>query len=436
MSADLAYLDGLTDYESTGRSPDPTITGSAALAAALGHPQRAYPVIHVSGTIGKGSTTAMIARLLETAGLRVGTYTSPHIHDVGERITVDSRWTPPERVAAAVREVRAAAERCAVTPSWFEAFTAAAFWELAQRAVDVAVVEVGMLGRWDATNVVDASVVVITNVELDHADLAGPTRADIAYEKAGIVRPGATLVLGETDSDLLPLFTKPGPDRVLLRHRDFGWTSRRTLTLGSVVDVRTPGGCHENIRVAMSGRHQCDNAALALTAAEAFLGSRIAVGSAAAALSAVRVPGRTEVVGRAPLVLLDGAHNPAGAAALRSTVDELATTAGRKVLVCGVLAGRVLAEFLTSIGVGDYDLVVATWPDSPRAQSAAAVAATASWLGTPAVTVPDPAQALLTAIESAGTDGVVVGAGSLHLVGTLRRAADTVQPAARPASTR
>ncbi|OLT18822.1 hypothetical protein BJF78_11465 [Pseudonocardia sp. CNS-139] len=173
----------------------------------------------------------------------------------------------------------------------------------------------------------------------------------------------------------------------------------------------------------MAGRHQCDNAALAVTAAEAFLGTPLRAGGVTAALEPLQVPGRAEIVGRAPLVLVDGAHNAAGAAALRRTVDELGAAANRKVLVCGVLAGRVVAEFLTYLGVGGYDLVVATEPGSPRALPADTVAATARWLGTPSITVSDPAAALARAVDAAGPDGTVVGTGSLHLVGALRRAA-------------
>jgi dihydrofolate synthase/folylpolyglutamate synthase len=241
--AAMAYLNGLTGYEQTGCLEWPAIERMARLAGALGNPQRAYPVVHLTGTNGKGSTAAMIASLLRGRELRVGTYTSPHISRVAERVTVDGKSVADAGLARAVGQVRRAATRAGGTPSWFEALTAAAFWLLAEARVDVAVIEVGMLGRWDATNVADGAMAVVTNVELDHTDVAGPTRAAIAAEKAGIVKPGATLILGERDPELRAIFEARRPGRILTAGREMTWRNRHRTPAGSVVDLVNPWVC-------------------------------------------------------------------------------------------------------------------------------------------------------------------------------------------------
>jgi dihydrofolate synthase / folylpolyglutamate synthase len=395
--APMAYLDGLTGYEQTGQLERPTLERMARLAGALGDPQRACPVIHLTGTNGKGSTAAMTAALLRGQGLKVGTYTSPHITRLAERVTIDGEPVADDDLARAVGEVRRAAVRAGVTPSWFEAVTAVAFWLLAAAQVDVAVIEVGMLGRWDAANVADGDVAVITNVQLDHTDVAGPTRAAIAAEKAGIIKPGATLVLGETDPALRAFFEARQPGRILTAGREMSWRNRRVTPAGSVADLTTPWGTRTGITVGMPGAHQCDNALLALTAAEAFTGAPIGAAAVTAALSAAHVPGRFEIVGASPVVVLDGAHNPAAAAALRRTVEEDFGSVTPRVLVFGALAGRDPAAFLEQAGAGSADLVITTEPPSPRALAAARAAA--------------------------GRRGLVIATGSLHLIGPLRAAA-------------
>lgn len=420
-----AYLESLIGYEQSGRVEHPTTSRVAALTAALGDPHRSYPAIHVTGTNGKGSTAAMIASLLAARGLRVGTYTSPHVHRLAERVTVDGQAVGDQELADAISLVQHAAARTAITPSWFEAVTAAGLYLLAAREVDVAVVEVGMLGRWDATNIVDGRVAVVTNVELDHTDMAGPTRAAIAWEKAGIVKPGATLVLGEQDPSLRPIFEAQNPARILARGRELSYRNRRHSPAGSVVDLANPWGTRTGIHVGMSGEHQCGNALLALSAAEAFTGTAMPAPVVSRALAGTHVPGRFEIVHWQPAVVLDGAHNPAGAAALRHAVDERFATTIPRILLCGTLAGRDPVEFLERIGVDRAGLVVATEPDSPRALPAAALAEAARSLGAAAVAIRSPHRALDEAIAAAGTRGVVIATGSLYLVGTLRAALRT-----------
>lgn len=426
--ASMAYLEGLTGYEQTGRLERPTLERMARLVDAMGSPQRAYPVIHLTGTNGKGSTAAMTASLLRGQGLRVGTRTSPHVTRLAERVAgdgepVDGEPVAGEDLARAVSQARQAAARAGVTPSWFEAVTAAGLWLLAQAGIDVAVIEAGMLGRWDATNVADGTVAVVTNVQLDHTDMAGPTRAAIAAEKAGIVKPGATLVLGERDPGLRAIFEARRPARILAAGQEMTWRNRRLTPAGSLVDLVNPWGIRAAMAVGMIGAHQCDNALLALTAAEAFTGAPIPAASVTAALSSTHVPGRLEIVGAGPVVALDGAHNPAGAAALRRAIEENFGSLTPRILLCGTLVGRDPAEFLDQVGVRSSDLVLTTEPVSPRAMPADVLAREARSFGVPAKPVPRPAQALSAAVTAAGRSGMVAAAGSLHLIAPLRAAA-------------
>jgi dihydrofolate synthase / folylpolyglutamate synthase len=364
----------------------------------------------------------MIAGLLREYGLRVGTYTSPHIEYLGERIAIDGHPTEGRDLARAIDSVRAAATRTRIKPSWFEVITAAGLWLFADAAVDVAVIEVGMLGRWDATNVVDGAVAVVTNVQLDHTDMAGPSRSAIASEKAGIVKSGATLILGEQDPALRRIFEARNPARIFTRGRQLGWHNRRVTPTGSVVDLVNPWGTRPGIRVGMIGEHQCDNALLALTAAEGFTGVAIPDEKVDRALNATHVPGRFEIVQQHPTVVLDGAHNPASAGALGRAGAEQFNGAKPRVLLYGAVRGRNPVDFLGRVGVRDVDLIVATEPESRRAMPARVLVEAARRFGVPATAVPSPERAVEAAIGAAGDDGVVIASGSLHLIGPLRAA--------------
>jgi len=400
---------------------DPGTRRITAITDALGAPNRRFPAVHITGTNGKGSTSAMTTKLLRSQGLRVGTYTSPHLSDVTERIAVNENPVSAEQFAGALGRVAWMSRRIGVTPTWFEAVTAAAFAVFADARVDAAVVEVGMLGRWDATNILDSTVAVVTNVDLDHTEFAGPSRMHIAMEKAGIVRPGTTLVLGETDPDVLPVFLTQRPGRLLQLGVDVSVTHRQRSPAGSTVDLTTPWGIHRAVPINLLGAHQCRNAALALAAAQSFLESPIDTAAVHHALGAVHLFGRAEVMRSAePVIIVDGAHNHAGARALRETLDEYFPTPRRRVLVCAASGSRDPSEFLGGIGVEDFDLVIATQMCSTRLGSAESVAAAARRSGVAAMTSPDVGVALRNAVTSAGADGLVVVAGSFYLVAPAR----------------
>ena len=421
VAATYARLDELARGQRRQPPTPQTLARMRALVRALGDPQRSYPSIHVTGTNGKGSTATMIAGLLSSDGWRVGGYTSPHLHDLTERVVIDGRPLPGPMFAVAVERVLAVAQRVAITPTWFEAITAAALCVFAEQAVDVAVIEVGRLGRWDATNVVDGAVAVITNVELDHTDVAGNSREAIARHKAGIVKPGCTVVLGEPDRSLHEPFVAEHPERLLTIGEELAVLRRRADRGGSVVDLETPWGTHRDVRVGMLGAHQCRNALLAVAAVEAFTGAPLAGAAASAVLGRIQLPGRVQTILGEPPVLVDGAHNPAAAAALAAVLNESFRALAPRVLLYGTLGERNPAAFLRALRASEFDAAVMTEPPSTRAPASVALPAATTAAQVPTRVVTPLARALSTAQALAGRSGLVVATGSLYLAAELVR---------------
>ena len=396
------------------------------LVDVLGNPQRDYPVIHVTGTNGKGSTVRMATALLAAHQLSVGAYTSPHLEHITERITRNLEPIDPDEFGAVMGELAALEDqRFFARPHHFDLLTAAAFSWFSQVAVDVAVVEVGLLGRWDATNVADGQVAVITNVGKDHTDGTGDWRRRVASEKAGIIKPGSHLVLSETDPALRPVFTAEGAATTWVRDEDFGVVADRQALGGHVVDLRTPHGLLEEVFLPFHGAHQAQNLATAVASVEAFFGRPLDPDVVGEALSGLRLPGRFEVLHRGPLVVLDGAHNPDGARAAGVTLAEEFEVAGTRRFVLGMLTGRDLGEMLDGLGVGAGDQVIATAPGTPRAAAPADVAKLAADRGAATEVIPDVAEAVAAAwrmAEAAGEGDMVLVSGSLYTVGDARTA--------------
>jgi dihydrofolate synthase/folylpolyglutamate synthase len=419
----IAWLDRHVNLEATaGRIEGLSLERMHRLVDVLGEPQRAYPVIHLTGTNGKGSTARLITALLAESGLSVGTYTSPHLQRVNERLSRNGEVITDEDLAAVLTDLQQLEPLVGVTNSYFELLTAAAFRWFAEIAVDVAVVEVGLLGRYDATNVADGLVAVLTNVGHDHSDFVGDWRTKVADEKAGIVKPGSTFVVGETDPELLPVFERAGADADATWYRDFDFgLERNDLAIGGrLLDVRTPSGVYEEVFLPLHGAHQGDNAAIALAAAEAFFGDRIADEVVAEAFARTKTPGRFEVVRREPLVVLDGAHNSEGAAAAAETMYEDFSVTGDVLIVVGFMAPRDPIAVLSALEVERSGLVIACEPASPRAVAASDVASAAEELGASAVVEPDVARAVDRALATAGSDDAVLVTGSLYVVGAAR----------------
>jgi dihydrofolate synthase / folylpolyglutamate synthase len=422
----LAWLDGHIDFESKmpSRRSLPTLDRMRRLTALLGDPETAYPAIHITGTNGKGSTAAMVTALLGGRGLSVGTYTSPNLSRVNERL---SRNGEPIEDGAFTEVLESLARLEGLMddpPTRFELLTAAALAWFADEAVDVAVVEVGLGGRWDCTNVVHGEVAVLTNVSFDHTEVLGPTLEDITRDKSGIIKAGSRVVIGETDPTLVELVRQAAADvgagQVWARDVDFACVANRLAVGGRLIDVRTPATAYGELLVPLHGRHQGENASCALAAVEAFFDAPLDEDLVEEAFAGVRAPGRLEVVGRRPLVVVDGAHNVAGMIALAQSLVEEFAVDGEAQAVVGMLTGRdpvAMLEALLSAGVRS---VVACAPESPRALSAEVVAEAARGLGMDAVTVTSPTEALSLALGRAGEDDRVVVCGSLYVVAEAR----------------
>jgi len=354
----------------------PSLERMTALMTALGSPQRAVPVIHVAGTNGKTTTARIIDDLLRAAGLRVGRYTSPHLQTVRERIVVDGEPLDAARfVAAHQRVVPAVAEVDARSPvplSFFEIVTAMAYVTFADTPVDVAVVEVGLGGRWDATNVADGEVAVITPIGLDHTELLGPDEVSIAGEKAGIIKPGAVVVLaGQTPPVEAVLAGRARElDAAVVRvGRDVQVVSRTPQPEGQLLELRGVSPAYRDLVVPLPllGRHQAENALTALAAAEAFLAPRGDLPSAEVVrrtLARVSSPGRLETVRTDPRVLVDASHNPAGMAVTAAAVRE-AFPGTRVIAVVAALAGKDVTGMLGELSDVVTEVLV-TRNGSPR----------------------------------------------------------------------
>ncbi len=406
------------------RRPPPDLAAMRRLVEVLGDPQTALPVIHVTGTNGKTSTARCLTALLGAKGLRVGTFTSPHLEAINERIAVNGQPISDDDLASLLGEIASVEPMLGedLHLTWFEILAGAAMRWFADQPVDIAVLEVGMGGRWDATNVADAVVAIVTNIGLDHVEFLGPTRADVAGEKAGVVKPGSTLILGERDPELRPIFERQDPAEVWLDGVEYECVGNELAVGGRVLDLRTPGASYDGVWLDLHGRYQGDNFAAALAAAEAFFAGPIDDRLVREAAATVSSPGRLEIVGRHPLVVLDGAKNLEGAHRAAEAVAEEFGSATSEILVVGMLRGKDPAGMLEALGVGRSRLVIACPAPSPRTQTAAEVAEAARSLGVEAVEAESVPEALEEAFRSAGADDLILVTGSLYVVGAARAA--------------
>jgi len=422
----VAWLDAHTDYELSmpTRVGAPTLDRIRAWCRLLGDPERSCPVVHLTGTNGKGSTAKILTELLVADGLAVGTYTSPNLSRVNERLARNGEPIDDQELAEVLGALAMLEPLLSERSTRFEILTAAAFRWFAESPVDVAVVEVGLGGRWDATNVVEPDVAVITNVSYDHVEILGPTLLDIATEKAGIIKPGCRVVVGETDPELLGVFATAaqecGAAEVWVRGVEFGCDANHVAVGGRLLDLRTPGALYPEVYLSLHGAHQGDNAACALAAAEAFFAAPLAPEVVEHALGSVRVPGRMEIVGRSPLIVLDGAHNVAGAQALgRALVDEIAP-APETIAVIGMLQGRDPSAMLDALSPAGVRTVVACTAPSPRALPAESIAEAARALGLQALAADTVVDALALARARTPSTGTLVVTGSLYVVAAAR----------------
>jgi dihydrofolate synthase / folylpolyglutamate synthase len=421
---------GLNTPASARARGAPTLERIGALLQYFGSPETEYPAVQITGTNGKTTTAHMTSALLTATGLRVGTITSPNLQRVNERMTIDGVPVDDATLDDLLYAAMLVEQEVGVEASYFEILVAIALRWFADEAVDVAVVEVGMGGTWDATNLVDGRVAAVTNVDVDHVEYLGPTREDIATEKAGIVKPGATLVLGETDEHLQTIFTARDAERVLRRDVDFGLRRNDLAVGGRHLHLYATRAEYPDVFLPLHGAYQGDNAAVALAAAEAFVDAELPRSMVIDAFRRMIAPGRLEVVGRNPLILLDGAHNVAGAQALRRALDE-EFGGPPDTFVLGLLREKDPRDMLVALGVDELVraergvALVCCRPPSPRALDPKQIAKAAMDLGVAedrvevVESVPDAVGAALLAT---GEDGRIVVTGSLYVVGAARSA--------------
>jgi dihydrofolate synthase / folylpolyglutamate synthase len=426
LQAALAWLDSHIDFEARmpRRRALPSLDRMRGLTSLLGEPQESIPSIHVTGTNGKGSTSAMATALLMAKGLTVGTYTSPNLHAVAERLAENGEPIDDASLTDVLTELALLETLLPERPTRFELLTAAALSWFSTEAVDAMVVEVGLGGTWDCTNVVRGDVAVLTNVSFDHTDVLGPTLEGIARDKAGIIEPGSRVVVGEMAPELVDIVRgraeEVGAASVWVAGRDFGCETNRVAVGGRVVTLWTPGGRYEDVLVPLHGAHQGVNASVALASVEAFFGDALAPDVVEEGLASVRVPGRLEVLGRRPLLLVDGAHNAAGMAALADALTEEFAVDGASVAVVGMLSGRDPSAMLAPLASVGVATIVACEPDSPRAMPVAAVSEAGRALGLSVYEEPEVSNALRVARGMVDADGLVVVAGSLYVVAAAR----------------
>jgi len=429
LDAGIAWLEDHIDYGSwaarSGRigEVELSLDRMRRLVATLGDPHRDLAIIHVTGTNGKGSTSRMITRLLMAEGLRVGTYSSPHLAAYNERFRVDDHDVDDVVLADLLTRVRAAEDAADDRLMPFEILTAAAYMLFAERDVDVAVIEVGVLGRYDATNVADGRVAVITNIGFDHTSGEGDWQMRIAMEKAGIIKPGAHLVLGPVDDRFVDGFRAENPAAIWRLGDEITVTADHATTHGRRLSVTTPWQQLNDVELPLHGAHQAANCALAITAASAFVGRGLDPHRVVDGLANVCMPARLESIavagGAHPTVILDGAHNPDAARALAVALADVARP-GRRILVFGLLSGREPLSMLDAIDAGSFDDIVTCTPPTGRARPAAELAQAAQSRGWPARAIDDVGDALGEITAGAGPDDQIVVTGSIYLVADAR----------------
>ncbi|MBU3751048.1 MAG: bifunctional folylpolyglutamate synthase/dihydrofolate synthase, partial [Mycobacterium sp.] len=455
--AALLQVEHLLDQRWPETRIEPSLTRMQALLDLLGSPQRSYPCIHIGGTNGKTSVARMVDALLTALQQRTGRTTSPHLQFATERIAIDGRPISPARYVEVYREIEPFVQMVDAQSrsgqlgqpgpamSKFEVLTAMAFAAFADAPVDIGVIEVGMGGRWDATNVIDAPVAVITPIGLDHTDYLGETIAEIAGEKAGIIGAGGTpdggtqggaepvAVIGRQPPDAMAVLMARAVrvDAAVARaDSEFAVLSRQVAVGGQVLELQGLGGVYPEIFLPMHGEHQAHNAALALAAVEAFFGAgvqrQLDVDAVRSGFAAARSPGRLERVRSAPTVFIDAAHNPAGAAALAQALTaefDFRYLVG----VVSVLDGKDVTGILAALEPV-FDVVVVTDNGSPRALAPEALALRAEDIFGPdrvirSATLADAIESATALVEESG-DGVagagIVITGSVVTAGAAR----------------
>lgn len=398
----------------------PGLATSVALDDIFGNPHKAYPTVHIAGTNGKGSTAHTLAAVLARAGLKVGLYTSPHIFDFRERIRVNGRKISQEAVVDFVERWKRSASVGELSPSFFELTSTMAFEYFAKENVDVAVIETGLGGRLDSTNIISPCLSVITNISLDHTGLLGDTIEKIAYEKAGIIKPGVPVVIGERSPESEPVFISKAKEVGAPIY--FADSVEGRLENGGIIYPSTPFG---NIVGELSGECQIKNTATILCAIQRLIENGFAISSEAVREGFANVCGDTGLIGRwmtickSPLTVCDTGHNIGG---WEYIVHQLSSRkSGKLHLIVGFVNDKDISAILQKISDIDADkMIYFSAPSVPRGLNAGELAEKAAEFGLSGMVVPDVNDALSLATQSAGEDDLILVAGSNFLVADIR----------------
>ena len=425
----LQFLDRFTNREATaGRIHGLSLAAMSQLIECMGEPHKDLRAIHVTGTNGKGSVVSMTESLLSSKGLRVGSYMSPHVDNIRERFTLAGSQITEEIFSEIIFDVSRYVESNELEPSYFELLTAAAILLFSNEGVDAAVVEVGILGRFDATNVLEGEIAVITNIGKDHTDGSEGWRRSIAAEKAGIIVEGKPLILGNPEEDVLDLFASENPEPIFQYGKDFLVEDSLPAVGGQVISVKGIFGEYEEIFLPLYGKRQAQNAALSLATAEVFLEGIIPEEVVEDAFAQLVIPGRLEVLSRGPVVLVDGAHNKDSANHLAETVNDVFPES-RRILIVGTLEPHSPQEIFTELKAISPELVIVCRAPSPRAISPKELEEVAMGLGLDVERAESPYEATLQALRIGDEEDLIIAAGSFYNISEIRRAVENFQTA-------
>jgi dihydrofolate synthase/folylpolyglutamate synthase len=422
----MDYRDAVTYLDSTIQfGIRPGLERIRTLCQKLESPQDSFKTVHIAGTNGKTSTARITSAILSKHGLKIGTYTSPHLVFYMERFLIDGKPITEENFANSLNKIipfieevnRESSEKL----THFEILTALAFNLFAQEKLDCGVIETGMGGRWDATNIIFPQVAVVTNVDLEHTDRLGKTVSKIAWEKAHIIKKGCLAIGGSLNRQALSVVKKRCHEEIVelkIFGTDFSIISaKKTSDETQVISVKGLYGSYDDLFLPLAGEHQAENASVAIAISEAFLKRSLSLEKLRRALKKVTSPGRFEIISRNPLVVLDGAHNPAGILKLAKTLDQ--TRFNRLVLVLAILEDKDIDEILKII-IPLANLTIVTENHSERCTKANYLAERVSQLTLNFIVQKDLKKALGLAIEEAKKDDLVLATGSLYTVGEAK----------------
>ncbi|MGA7835329.1 MAG: Mur ligase family protein [Acidimicrobiales bacterium] len=421
----MSWLESHVDFErvAPNRQPVPTLEPVRDTLVQFADPQGDYPTIHVTGTNGKGTTTTITSALLQATGLRVGAFTSPDLHAVNERIAVNGIAIDDDAFITVLERLSDVESVTGTVLTRFELLTVAALLHFSDEGVDVAVIEVGMGGTWDSTNVIDSDVAILTNVDLDHTAVLGTTVGEIASDKVGIFRHDGVAIVATNNAIVVEIAQQRAKEletTLWLLDDEFVLEENELALGGRFITVRTPYARYEEAFVDLHGIHQGVNAATAIVAAEAFLGRALGEDVVSTTLANVHMPGRMEIVARNPLVVVDGAHNPAGVRALVATLDGAFDVRGERRCVLGMLTGRNVDDMITPLLGAGFSEFYCCAPHSPRAVPVREVVAALERNGAVAYEHPNAKVALAHARERSTDEDLIVVTGSLYLVAEIR----------------